>query len=154
MTDPVVKTSPEYAMLPAGTVVKWGAVGDDVATLKAQVNCKAIGATGQTSTFVDCTTLIDTQKQFIADVPEGPDKSLGFVDDPTNTDYMDFLTAAAAHQTVQLYTQLPNGRIATMVLALGGWEVAEITAPSSDVIQITVSGKQNSIVWSAAPPAA
>lgn len=141
------KTSPEYAMLPAGTVTKWGQVGDTVEVMKDLVNCKAIGATGQTSSFVDCTTLIDKQKQFISDVPEGPDKSLGFVDDPTNTDFMAFLTAAAALQTVQLYTELPNGRTATMILALGGWEVAEITAPSSDVIQITVSGKQNSITW-------
>ncbi|XBS71156.1 phage tail protein [Acerihabitans sp. KWT182] len=154
MADPVVKTSPEYAMLPAGTIVKWGAVGDDVSTLKALVNCKALGATGQSSSFVDCTTLIDTQKQFVSDMPEGPDKSLGFVDDPTNTDFMAFLAAADAHQTVQFYTELPNGRIATMVLALGGWEVAEITAPASDVIQITVSGKQNSIDWSVAAPAA
>ncbi|TKI02667.1 phage tail protein [Martelella alba] len=143
----VDKTSPEYAMLPAGTVIKWGAIGDEAAALKPLINCKAIGATGQTASFVDCTTLIDTQKQFISDVPEGPDKSLGFVDDPTNTDFTDFLTAAAARQTVQFYTELPNGRTATMILALGGWEVAEITAPSSDVIQITVSGKQNSITW-------
>ncbi len=145
------KSSPEYAMLPAGTVVKWGQVGDAVEAMKDLVNCKALGATGQTSSFVDCTTLIDDQKQFISDMPEGPDKSLGFVDDPTNPDFMDFLTAAAARQTVQFYTGLPNGRTATMVLALGGWEVAEITAPASDVIQIAVSGKQNSIVWDTAP---
>jgi len=149
MPDP--KTSPEYAMLPAGTIVKWGAIGDELAAFKPLINCKAIGATGQTSSFVDCTTLIDTQKQFISDVPEGPDKSLGFIDDPLNLDFTVFLTAAAARQTVQFYTQLPNGRTATMILALGGWQVAEITSPSSETIQITVSGKQNGIVWGATP---
>ena len=56
------KTSPEYAMLPAGTVVMWGAAGSDVATMKPLINCKALGATGQTGSFVDCTTLIDTSK--------------------------------------------------------------------------------------------
>ena len=65
------KTSPEYAMLPAGTVVKWGAVGAAAATLKALTNCKAVGEMGQTGSFVDCTTLIDTTKQFISDLPEG-----------------------------------------------------------------------------------
>lgn len=71
-------------MLPAGTVVMWGAAGSDVATMKPLINCKALGATGQTGSFVDCTTLIDTSKQFISDLPEGPEKSLGFIDDPAN----------------------------------------------------------------------
>lgn len=149
----VDKTSPEYAMLPAGTVIKWGNIGDAVAALKPLINCKAIGATGQTGSFVDCTTLIATSKQFISDLPEGPDKSLGFVDDPTNENFTDFLTAAAARKTVQFYTELPNGRTATMILALGGWQVNEIAAPSSEVIQITVSGKQNGLTWGAIPAA-
>lgn len=141
------KSSPEYAMLPAGTVVKWGKTDDEAATLQALVNCKALGATGATGSFVDCTTLIDTQKQFISDLPEGPEKSLGFVDDPTNTSFTAFLNAAEARETVQFYIELPNGRTATMIMALSGWQVNEITAPASEVIQITVNGKQNNITW-------
>ncbi len=141
------KSSPEYAMLPAGTVVKFGAVGDDVATMKPLVNCKALGATGLTGSFIDCTTLIDTAKQFISDLPEGPEKSLGFIDDPENEDFTAFLNAAEARETVQFYVELPNKRTATMVLALSGWQMNEITAPASEVIQITVSGKQNNLVW-------
>ncbi|HDR2693169.1 TPA: phage tail protein [Enterobacter bugandensis] len=144
------KTSPEYAMLPAGTVVMWGAAGSDVATMKPLINCKALGATGQTGGFVDCTTLIDKSKQFISDLPEGPEKSLRFIDDPANQDFADFLNAAENRETVQFYVELPNGRTANMILALSGWQMNEITAPASEVIQITVQGKQNNITWGTA----
>ncbi|MVY04692.1 phage tail protein, partial [Escherichia coli] len=56
------KTSPEYAMLPAGTIVKYGEPGAATAALKPLINCKALGAMGQTGGFVDCTTLLDKQK--------------------------------------------------------------------------------------------
>jgi len=138
-------------MLPAGTVVKFGEVGAAAAAMKALINCKGLGATGQTGSFVDCTTLIDQSKQFISDLPEGPEKSLGFIDDPTNTDFAAFLTAAEQRKTVQFYVELPNGRTATMLLALSGWQMNEITAPASEVIQVTVQGKQNNLVWGVVP---
>ncbi|WP_334054973.1 phage tail protein [Providencia huaxiensis] len=144
------KSSPEYAMLPAGTVVKWGEVGDLPTALKPLVNCKAIGATGLTGNFVDCTTLIDKNKQFISDMPEGPEKTLGFIDDPQNADFTAFLNAAQGMKTVQFYIELPNKRTATMILALSGWEMADISAPASEVIQVTVKGKQNNLVWGTA----
>lgn len=42
------KTSPEYAMLPAGTIVKYGEPGAATSALKPLINCKALGAMGQT----------------------------------------------------------------------------------------------------------
>ena len=141
-----VKSSPEYAMLPAGTEVSWAALGSEVFKLLA--NCKALGATGLTGGFVDCSTLIDKNKQSISDLPEGPEKDLGFIDDPTNEDFAAFLTAAENRETVQFKVRLPNKRIGTMILALSGWEMAEISAPASEVISITVKGKQNNLVWS------
>ncbi|PHM59565.1 major tail shaft subunit [Xenorhabdus stockiae] len=90
---------------------------------------------------------MDTNKQFISDMPEGPEKSLGFIDNPEDADFAAFLTAAEQHATVQLYIALPNKRTATMVLALSGWEMNDINAPASEVIQITVKGKQNNLVW-------
>lgn len=144
MTD---KTSPEYAMLPAGTIVRFGYLGDALSDFLPLINCKALGATGATGNFVDCTTLIDTSKQFLSDLPEGPEKSLGFVDDPSNPSFVSFLNAAEQRQTVQFYVELPNGRTATMIMALSGWQLNEITAPASDVIQVTVNGKQNNIRW-------
>ncbi|EMI7476551.1 phage tail protein [Morganella morganii] len=141
------KSSSEYAMLPAGTIVKFGEAGDTVDKMKALINCKALGATGLTGGFIDCTTLKDTNKQSISDLPEGPEKSLGFIDDPGNADFAAFLNAAEQRKTVQFYFALPNGRTATMILALSGWEMNDISAPASEVIQITVKGKQNNITW-------
>ncbi|CAI1180782.1 Uncharacterised protein [Serratia ficaria] len=109
---------------------------------------------GQTGSFVDCTTLIDTTKQFISDLPEGAEKSIGFIDDPANTDFAAFLTAADNRETVQFYVELPNGRTSTSILSLSGWKMNEITAPASEVIQITVQGKQNNNTWGAVAPKA
>ncbi|QTL40638.1 phage tail protein [Xenorhabdus budapestensis] len=140
-------TSPEYAVLPVGTLVKFGKPGDSVEQMKTLINCKALGATGLTGSFVDCTTLMDTNKQFISDMPEGPEKSLGFIDDPANENFVSFLNAAEKRETVQFYIALPNKRTATMVLALSGWEMNDINAPANEVIQMTVKGKQNNLVW-------
>lgn len=139
-------------MLPAGTVVKWGAVGAAAATMKALTNCKAVGEMGQTGSFVDCTTLIDTTKQFISDLPEGAEKSIGFIDNPADENFAAFLTAADNRETVQFYVELPNGRTSTSILSLSGWKMNEIAAPASEVIQITVQGKQNSNTWGAVAP--
>ncbi|QBY42804.1 Phage tail tube protein family protein [Arsenophonus nasoniae] len=105
--------------------------------MKLLDTCRAIGATGLTGSFIDC-TLLDTNKQYIADLPEGPEKTLGFIDDPENEDFTEFLNLAQNRETVQLYIELPNKRTATMILALSGWEMNEISAPASEVIQITV----------------
>lgn len=144
------KTSPEYAKLPAGTVVKYGKPGDTVEAMKPLINCKALGATGQSGSFVDVTTLIDTSKQFISDLPEGPEKSLGFIDDPENEDFAAFLNAAEKRETVQFYFALPNKRTATMLLSLSGWEMNDVSAPANEAIQITVKGKQNNLTWGVA----
>ncbi|WP_370277274.1 head-tail connector protein [Xenorhabdus bovienii] len=42
--------------------------------------------------------------------------------------------------------------LATMILALSGWEMNDINAPAGEVIQITVKGKQNNLVWGIATP--
>ncbi|HCT9718218.1 TPA: phage tail protein [Proteus mirabilis] len=143
----VQKTSPEYAMLPAGTIVKFGKVGDTAEQMKPLINCKSLGATGQSGSFVDVTVLIDKNKQFISDLPEGPEKSLGFIDDPENENFVAFLNAAEKSETVQFYCELPNKRTATMILSLSGWELNDVSAPANEAIQITVKGKQNNLVW-------
>ncbi|AFJ47143.1 hypothetical protein EBL_c20520 [Shimwellia blattae DSM 4481 = NBRC 105725] len=140
-------------MLPAGTVVKWGLMGAAFSTFKPLINCKALGAMGMTGGFVDCTTLIDTQKQSISDLPDGPEKSLGFIDAPKNPHFAEFLNAAEQRQTVQFYVELPNQRTVLMLLALSGWQMNDISAPASEAIQITVQGKQNKIEWGTVAPA-
>ena len=88
----------------------------------------------------------------MSDLPEGPEKSLGVIDDPENEDFTAFLNAAEQRKTVQFYIELPNKRTASMILALSGWQMSEITAPVSEVIQITVQGKQNNIKWGVVAP--
>ncbi|HBO25051.1 MAG TPA: phage tail protein [Providencia sp.] len=144
------KSSPEYAMLPAGTIVKFGKPGDAVAVMKPLINCKSTGTTGLTGGFVDCTTLIDKTKQSISDLPDGQEKTLGFIDDPENVDFAAFLNAAQAREVVQFYVELPNKRTATMILALAGWEMNDIAAPANEVIQIAVKAKQNNLTWGVA----
>lgn len=141
------KTSSEYATLPVGSVVKWGMPGDNAGALKPLKSCTGVGAMGLQGGFVDCTTLLDTQKQYISDLPDGPDKTLTFVDDPEDQNLTDFLNAAERREVVQFYVELPNGRTSTSVIALAGWQMAEIKAPASAVIQLEVKGKQNSITW-------
>ncbi len=80
-------------------------------------------------------------------MPEYLEKTLGFIDDPENADFAAFLNAAQARETVQFFIELPNKRTATMILALSGWEMADISAPASEVIQISVKGKQNNLTW-------
>lgn len=147
MAEEHVKSSPEYAKLPAETIVKFGKPGDTVAEMKPLINCKALGATGLTGSFIDCTTLADKNKQSIADLPEGSEKTIGFIDDPENEDFTAFLNAAQNRETVQFYFALPNKRTATMILSLSGWEMNDISAPATEVIQITVKGKQNNLTW-------
>ena len=59
-----------YMKLPAGTRVLWGALDDDTADLKLLKDADSVGAVGRTSSFVEATRLIDTEKKFISDMPE------------------------------------------------------------------------------------
>ena len=142
------KKSSQYAMLPAGTKVSWGADTAEDAALKPLPNCTAVGKQGAVGGFVDCTTLLDTQDQAIADLPKGPEKEFGFIDNPGDADFQAFLDAATARQTVKIKIEMPNGRISTSLISLSGWEMAEIQVPANKVISILVKGKQNDIQWS------
>lgn len=142
------KKSSQYAMLPAGTKVSWGTDVAEDSALKPLPNCTAVGKQGAVGGFVDCTTLLDIQDQAIADLPKGPEKEFGFIDNPGDADFQAFLDAATARQTVKIKIEMPNGRISTSLISLAGWEMAEIQAPANKVISILVKGKQNDIQWS------
>ncbi|EDX0904762.1 phage tail protein [Salmonella enterica] len=141
------KKSSEYATLPAGAEVLWGKPEDEVSALKALVCCTGVGAMGAQGGFVDCTTLADTQKQYISDLPDGPDKSLTFLDNPADQSLTDFLNAAENRDVVKFYVWLPNGRTATSLIALAGWQMVEVKSPAGAPMQIEVKGKQNDIQW-------
>ncbi|EJO2709727.1 phage tail protein [Salmonella enterica] len=145
-------SSPEYAKIPAGSIVKWGNTDDTAAKLKPLPNCRGVGAMGNQGGFVDCTTLADTQKQYISDLPDGPEKTLLFIDNPGDENFTALLNAAEQRETIQFYVELPNGRTSTSVIALAGWQMKEVAAPASEVIMIEVKGRQNAIKWGVATP--
>ncbi len=150
MTTPVDPST--YAKLPAGTRVLFGAPTDETAALKLLKDADAVGVTGKTAGFVECTRLIDTERKYVSDLPEGPDKEFVFLDDPTDVDLRAFLTKAENHETVKVRIEFPNARWADMIIALGGWSQQELD--KSKPMYLVVAGKQNSITRGITSPAA
>lgn len=149
MTTPQIKDPSQFAKLPAGTMVKWGPIGAAVADFKLLQNADSVGATGETGSFLDVTRLIDTEKKFMSDLAEGPDKEFAFIDDPDDADQEAFLTAAKNRQTVQVQIEFPNRRVALMVIVLSGWTMRELN--KGEPMKTVVTGKQNSITRSVTP---
>lgn len=150
MADPEIKSPSEYATLPAGTRVSYGAVGGLLADAKLLQSAMGIGATGNKGTFMNVTRLIDTQPKYMADMGEGEDKTLVFIDDPDDTAQAALLTSADNKETKVFFIQFPNKRIAEVQLVLAGWMLQAVDSPSGKVLQVEVYGKQNSIKWSVA----
>lgn len=150
MADPVIKSPSEYATLPAGTRVSCGAVGAAIAAAQLLQSAMGIGATGKKGTFMNVTRLIDVESKYMADMGEGEDKTLVFIDDPTDTAQTALLTSADAKETKVFFMQFPNKRIAEIQLVLAGWSLQAVDSPSGKVLQVEVYGKQNSIKWSTA----
>ncbi|MDW3059301.1 phage tail protein, partial [Vibrio sp. 1978] len=115
-----------YAKLPAGTRMLYGAIADETAALKLLKDANAVGVTGRTAGFVEADRLIDTERKYITDMPEGPDKEFVFLDDPTDADLQAFLDQADAYDTVKIRLEFPNGRWADMIVVLGGWSHQEL----------------------------
>lgn len=146
-----VKDPSEYAKLPAGTRVLWGAASAETAELKLLKDADSIGATGETASFVDATRLIDTSKKSINDLAEGPEKEMVFLDDVSDPDLQGLLDAAEAKQTVKVRIEFPNTRWAEMIIVLAGWEHRELD--KGQPMKLVVKGKQNSIERGKTAPA-
>ena len=134
-----------YAKLPAGTRCLYGSVDDEVSAMKLLKDADAIGVTGTTASFVECTRLLDTEKKFITDLPEGPDKEFTFLDDPSDLDMQAFIAKAEAFDVVKMRIEFPNNRAADMIIVLAGWSMQELD--KGKPMYIKVSGKQNAITW-------
>ena len=132
-----------YAKLPAGTRMLYGAIADETAALTLLKDANAVGVTGRTTGFVEAERLIDTERKYIADMPEGPDKEFVFLDDPTDADLQAFLDQADNNATVKIRLEFPNGRWADMIVVLGGWSHQELD--KGQPMYLVVNGKQNSI---------
>lgn len=138
-----IKDPSEYATLPAGTRVLFGQVDAETTALKLLKDADAVGSTGESSSFIDSTRLIDTSKKFISDIAEGPDKEYVFLDDPEDADLQALLASAEAKQTVKIRIEFPNKRWADMIIVLSGWEMRELDKGAP--MKLLVKGKQNSI---------
>lgn len=150
MADENIKSPSEYASLPAGTRVSYGAVGATQATAKLLQSAMGIGATGNKGTFLELTRLIDTEPKYMADMGEGEDKTLVFIDDPTDTTQEALLADATDKKTVVFFMAFPNGRLAEIQLALAGWSMQTVDSPKGKVLQLEVYGKQNKLKWTTA----
>lgn len=139
----VVKDPATYAKLPAGTRVLFGELSDATEALKLLKDADAVGVTGKTASFVECTRLIDDERKYISDLPEGPDKEFVFLDDPSDADLQAFLTKAEAGETIKMRIEFPNSRWAEMTIVLGGWSQQELD--KSKPMYLVVNGKQNSL---------
>jgi hypothetical protein len=153
MADEQIKSPSEYATLPAGTRVSYGPIGATLTTAKLLQSAMAIGATGKKGTFMKVTRLIDTQPKYMADMGEGEDKTLVFIDDPDDESQAALLTSADAKETVVFFMHFPNKRVAEIQLVLSGWSLQAVDSPEGKVLQVEVYGKQNSIKWSTAAAA-
>ncbi|ENG5980566.1 hypothetical protein ABUV06_001380 [Vibrio alginolyticus] len=138
-----LKEPSTYAMLPAGTRVLFGGIEDEVGALKLLKDANAVGTTGKTSGFTEADRLIDTERKYIAEVPEGPNKEFAFLDDPSDADLQSLLDKAEANETVKIRIEFPNKRWAEMIVVLGGWSHQELD--KSKPMYLVVNGKQNSI---------
>ena len=143
-----IRSPSEFAMLPAGTRVSYGALGTLMTAGKLLQNAMSIGATGKKGTYVEVTRLIDTEPKFMQDMGEAEDKTFVFLDAPDDTNQESFITAAEAKQTVLMFIEFPNKRIATQELALSGWSMQSVDTPKGKVLQVEVYAKQNSVSWS------
>lgn len=150
MADQAIKSPSEYATLPAGTEVRYGAVGGLIAASQLLQSAMGIGATGSKGTFINVTRLIDTQPKYMADMGEGEDKTLVFIDDPADTAQAALLTSADNKETKVFFMKFPNKRIAEIQLVLAGWSLQAVDTPTGKVLQVEVYGKQNSIKWTTA----
>lgn len=153
MSDPEIKSPSEYAVLPAGTEVRYGQKGATITTAALLQSAMGIGATGKKGTFLEVTRLIDTEPKYMADMGEGEDKTLVFIDDPSDTVQEALLSDADAKKTVVFFMKFPNKRISEVELVLAGWSLQAVDTPKGKVLQVEVYGKQNSVKWSVEQPA-
>lgn len=148
MADEPLKSPSEYATLPAGTKVSYGAKGGLIAAAKLLESAMSIGATGKKGTFIPVTRLIDTQPKYVADMGEGEDKTFVFIDNPNDVAQMALLASADANETKVFYIKFPNKRLVEIELVLSGWIMQAVDSPSGKVMQVEVYGKQNDLKWS------
>lgn len=101
----------------------------------------AYGETGETASFIDQTTVEDSESRYLAGKADTPDKTLTGYLYPDDADQAAFLALAEARENVLISIFWKNGNAVTFVMALGGRIDPEVTADGLMTWQ--VNGKQS-----------
>ena len=100
-----------------------------------------IGETGEEGGFVDATAMEETTKEFIADIAEGPDKTVQVILNQADPGQQMLRDAARARQTVDFKLTLSDGTVGEFKIVLAGWKVAE--PEGSGTLKAIATGKQS-----------
>jgi hypothetical protein len=107
---------------------------------------QSLGATGQTKSEVDVTSLEDGSKVFISGISEGESKAINVNWDETDAGQAVLATQAKAGNVAKFEINFSNGKKATFDMVLLGWVIDD---PSGDsALKASASGRlSGDIAW-------
>lgn len=137
--------APTVATIGAGSTVSFEDP-DTPDTFLPLAEVRTIGAIGEQGEFVETTPIAATTRTYIPGLKTPPDKEITGNDVPGDVNQEKFLALAKTMATVNMKVELSNGRMATFVLALSGWQINDVQG--GEAVQWTVYGKQSGdVTW-------
>jgi hypothetical protein len=130
--------TPQDAIVGGETQLQYSTDGKNWKPLRGVT---AYGETGETASFIDQTTVEDSESRYLAGKADTPDKTLTGYLYPDDADQAAFLALAEARENVLISIFWKNGNAVTFVMALGGRIDPEVTADGLMTWQ--VNGKQS-----------
>lgn len=130
--------TPQDAIVGGETQLQYSTDGETWTPLRGVT---AYGETGETASFIDQTTVEDSESRYLAGKADTPDKTLTGYLYPDDADQAAFLALAEARENVLISIFWKNGNAVTFVMALGGRIDPEVTADGLMTWQ--VNGKQS-----------
>ena len=145
MADLDVNLEPErYSYTPTDAIVGGETqvqYSTDGATWKPLRGVTSYGDTGETASFIDQTTVEDSEARYVAGKSEAPDRTISGYLYPDDTDQAAFLELAESKANVLMSIFWKSGNAVTFVIALGGRIDPEATSDS--LLSWQVTGKQS-----------
>lgn len=130
--------TPTDAIVGGETQVQYSTDGE---TWKPLRGVTGYGDTGETASFIDQTTVEDSEARYVAGKSEAPDRTITGYLYPDDTDQADFLELAESKANVLMSIFWKSGNAVTFVIALGGRIDPEATSDS--LLSWQVTGKQS-----------
>lgn len=148
--EPLYSYSASEPVLLGGTHSQFSA--DEGSTWKNLKGAQELGDIGDIAESVECTTVDDERKVYTGGLKDAAERELTLYFYENDSDQAALITAAAAHSTIKVKHQWPNGKIAAYDLKLLGYQIVSGTADG--FMQLKVSGRQASdVTWSTAETA-